>query len=67
MTPAEEIRELLERYGLTIYDIAEESGVAVSTIIQRLETGLLPSREYQKYCRAILRRENRNGEEEPLC
>lgn len=65
MTPAEELREMLEQYGQTVYDLAEETGVAVSTIIQRLETGLLPSREYQKFCRAILRRANRR-EEEPL-
>ncbi len=67
MTPAEELLELMERYGLTVYDIAEESGVAVSTIIQRLETGLLPSKEYTRYARAILHRANRRGEEEPPC
>lgn len=64
MTPAEEIRELLEQYGQTVCDLAEETGVKPSTIIQRLETGLLPSREYQHYCHAILRRANRRGEEE---
>lgn len=66
MTPAEELREMLEQYGQTVEDLAEETGVAVSTIIQRLETGLLPSREYQRYARAILHRANRRGEEEPL-
>lgn len=65
MTPAEEIRELLERYGLTIYDIAEATGVKPSTIAQRLETGLLPSKEYTRYAAAILHRANRR-EEEPL-
>lgn len=64
MTPAEEIRELLEQYGQTVEDLAEETGVAVSTIIQQLETGLLPSREYQRFCRAILHRADRRGEEE---
>lgn len=66
MSAAEELRELLEQYGQTVYDLAEETGVAASTIIQRLETGLLPSREYQRYARAILHRANRRGEEEPL-
>lgn len=66
MTPAEELREMLEQYGQTVEDLAEETGLLPSTIIQRLETGLLPSREYQRYARAILRRANRRGEEEPL-
>lgn len=66
MTPAEELREMLEQYGQTVEDLAEETGVAASTIIQRLETGLLPSKEYTRYARAILRRANRR-EEEPPC
>lgn len=66
MTPAEELREMLEQYGQTVYDIAEATGVKPSTIIQRLETGMLPTREYQRFCRAILHRANRR-EEEPLC